>query len=69
MAMPHLQLAQDVRLIFTGNNPLDWNATMALRRLLLPIFSKTGLATMGPVIAASTISNIFGNYGTVKLKQ
>ncbi|KAF9214791.1 hypothetical protein BGZ59_002964 [Podila verticillata] len=60
MAMPHLQLAQDVRLVFAGNNPLDWNAPLALRRLLLPIFSKTGLATMGPVIAASTISNLFG---------
>ncbi|KAG0032808.1 hypothetical protein BGZ82_006385 [Podila clonocystis] len=60
MAMPHLQLAQDVRLVFAGNNPLDWNAALAFRRLLLPIFSKTSLAAMGPVIAASTIGNLFG---------
>lgn len=64
MAMPHLQLAQDVRLVFAGNNPLEWNSTLAFRRLLLPIFSKTGLATMGPVIAASTINNLFGNFRT-----
>ncbi|KAF9300320.1 hypothetical protein BGZ74_008027 [Mortierella antarctica] len=50
----------DVRLVFAGNNPLEWNSTLAFRRLLLPIFSKTGLATMGPVIAASTINNLFG---------
>ncbi|KAG0088507.1 hypothetical protein BGZ92_006085 [Podila epicladia] len=60
MAMPQLQLAQDVRLVFAGNNPLEWNSMLAFRRLLLPIFSKTGLATMGPVIAATIISHLFG---------
>ncbi|KAG0343625.1 hypothetical protein BG004_005133, partial [Podila humilis] len=58
--MPHLQMARDVRRVFMGNNPFDWNPILAIKLLLLPLFSKLGLATVAPVVAAKTITRLFG---------
>lgn len=66
--LPNNRFALDMNRVFVGTNVNRWDAGLATRRLILPVFGICALVVVGPFICAWMAAEAFGLTGAARYR-
>ncbi|KAF8946593.1 hypothetical protein BGZ47_000121 [Haplosporangium gracile] len=66
--LPNNRFALDMNRVFVGTDVNQWDAGLATRRLILPVFGICALVVVGPFVCAWIAAEAFGLEGTARYR-